>query len=609
MRRYLPLLLLTAFYPVLSGCLSPKELVGEPSYEPMVIRAEEAKLYDGGRVIGKLPVGTEVYLIRRGKTWSIVELPIERYDMRIRGAVLTAALAPVSKPVYIETADGQATPKFNPERIRDRLWRRFFPKVCVNAIVVADGRIWLGTDSGLIIFPSDSPERAVIYTTSDGLIDDDILSLDVYGDEVWFGSCVGLGKLQNGDFVSYRGTKRYRERGGLMKGAVMAIDAGERYVWLAMSSGLARFDKRTGEFLNLPRSGGWSPDAGSGSAPSPSNNAIYADSILARGNRVWHAAFNLTVSSFDGKPLKTYGCGDGLIHSRVVGFRLEGEDIWVVTLGGITRINRRTGEHERYHIAREDNPVVASAFDGGSIWIALREGMGRFDMRKGKFITYYACWELFGGGYISTMAADERYLWVGTPEGLWRMDKELADSISDEALVDDFESPARVAYRRWRLGEQGNQKVFIDKTTGANGTRSSLCIEYVAPDPKHGGLAHIGVSLENLDITEYDGFSFFVKSDTPIKVNVDFSEERESWSAGSWRVPGVWTLIRVPFERFKVHDQTSGNKILELNKLRYLSFSFYRDYSLKGNPEPGKKGRIWIDEIRFYKQRGVTARR
>jgi hypothetical protein len=586
---------------LLSGCVpSLKVIQGEAKHEPMVIKAAEAKLYDGNKVIGKLPVGTQVFLIRRGKNWSIVELPIEEYEMRIRGSVLTSALAPVPKSIYQETLGVEMASGIDRKRLQEELWKEYFPGVCINAIACAGGNIWLGTDAGLIRFPAQAPERAVIYTTSDGLIDNDILAVDVYKDEVWLGSYVGLSRFSNNSFSNYSGKAHYKTEGGLMKGAVMAIDAGERYVWLGLSSGLARFDKRTEEFLNLPRSGGWSPESGSGSAPSPSNNAIYADSILVEGNIVWHAAFNLTKSSPNGRALKTYGCGDGLIHSRVVSFTTDRSNIWAVTLGGITRIDKNGEEYERYHIAREDNPVIASVRDGEDLWVALREGLGRFDMRSRKFITYYTCWELFGGRYISALAVDDRYLWVGTSEGLWRMDKGIANSLSDEALVDDFESKGRIAYR-WKLGRQGNQNVFIDSTAGANGTSSSLCIEYIAPDYKHHSLAHLSVSLENLDMTGYDGFSFLIRSDSAIRVNVDFSEEREAWSAGSWRVPQVWALVKVPFEEFKVHRQGSGNRILELNKLTRLSFGFYRDFSLGGNPEPGRIARIWIDEIRFYK--------
>jgi len=621
--------MLIALVLILAGCakinqaaLENQAVMMEGLRIPMVVTAEEANLYDQNTVIGKLPVGTKVYVLRKGsssfssqflfsdenKTWYTVEIPIDKYSMNIRGSMDADVLAPIPEAKSDVSPEKAVPVSPTYSAIGEKLWTEFFPDVGINAIASIEDMIWLGTDSGLYKFPADAPERAIKYTAADGLLDDDVQSIGLYKDEVWVGTYLGMSKFVNGDFVNYTTS------GGLLKGAVMAVDVNDKYVWLGLTSGISRFDKTTETFENRPHGGGWSPESGSGSAPATGKSGIYADSIVIDGDCVWNAAFNLTKTSLNGKDLKTYGCGDGLIHSRVVDFAIDGDNIWASTLWGITKLEEASGKYEQFRIAYgldgKENPIIASVGDGDSLWIAMREGIARFDIHKKKFITYYAVWDLFGGRYISTLAADAKYLWVGTSEGLWRMDKSVANTISDEALVDDFESKSRIRARGWRLGRQdkkyGSQNVFVDETTGANGTSSSLCVEYTAPDYKHNSLGSLGVNISTMDLTEYDGISFSIKSKPAIRLNADISEINETWAVGNWNIPNEWMQIRVPFEEFHVHAQGSGNSVIELHALNHLSFRSHRSYGIGAKPAPGEKGKIWIDEIQFYKNENIN---
>ena len=68
-------------------------------------------------------------------------------------------------------------------------------------------------------------------------------------------------------------------------------------------------------------------------------------------------------------------------------------------------------------------------------------------------------------------------------------------------------------------------------------------------------------------------------------------------------MPGEWMEVRVPFSRFRPHGQESGNNIIELYAMRNLSFKVKRNHSFGPRPRPdeGEIGKVWIDEIRFYK--------
>jgi hypothetical protein len=581
------------------GCGVSKKAANEGA--PMIV-IDKTRLFKGNDVVGTLPAGTEVSMIERKDEWCLVEVSIDDYNMKIKGLISADSLAPAPENASVQIVAPRVSPVYEPKR--KEVWSPFFTDMGINDIGLDADDVWLGTTAGLVKFPAPAPSRAVTYTTADGLLDDDVLSVDVEDGEVWAGTMKGLSRFNGSGFVNYT------HEDGLLDGSIVAIDAGEDYVWLGLDSGIARFDKALGFIRNWPHSGGWSPESGSGSVSTADKGGIYADTILIEGDTVWNAAYNLTKTSVDGKDLKTYHCGSGLIHSRVVDLHIDRDNLWIVNFGGITKIDRQDDTlYENFHVkgGYERNPMIAACPDGDYLWIAMKEGIGKFDMRKHKSTTYFACWDLFDGGYISAMKADDKYLWVATTEGLWRMDKAAADSISDRDLLDDFESQSRLAYRGWRLGprggENGSENVFVDYTVGANDTAASLCNRYIAPDYKAHSIAHMGVGLSDMDLTEYDGISFSVKAEPAVSMSASMGENNETWIVGNWNVPSEWMEVRVPFQQFKPHGQESGNNIIELYAMRNLSFKVKRNHAFgpKPRPDEGEIGKVWLDEIRFFK--------
>jgi len=585
------------------GCGASNKAVTERT--PMMVIDGGASLFNGNELMANLPAGTEVSMIERKDKWCLVEVCVDDYNMKVKGSISASALAPIPEHASVNMVAPRVSPVYEPKR--KEVWSEFFTGAAVNDVALNGDDVWLGTTDGLVKFPALAPSRAVTYTTADGLLDDDIFSVDVEDGEVWAGSMKGLSRFNGTNFVNYT------SEDGLLKGSVVAIDAGEDYVWLGLDTGIARFDKGLGFIKNWAHSGGWSPESGSGSVSTADKGGIYADTILLDGDTFWNAAYNLTKTSVDGKDLKTYHCGSGLIHSRVVGLHLDRNNIWIVSLGGITRINRQDDTiYENFHVkgGYERNPMIAACPDGDYLWIATKDGISKFDLQKQRYTTYFACWDLFDGGYISKMKADNGNLWVATTEGLWRMDKNAAESISDHDLLDDFESKNRTAYRGWRLGrhggDNGSEEVFVDYTIGADDTAASLCNRYVAPDHKAHSIAHLSVSLQDMDLTEYDGISFFVKAEPSVSVSAKMGESNETWIVGSWNVPGEWMEVRVPFARLRPHGQESGNNIVELYAMRNLSFKVGRSRGFGPRPRPdeGEVGKFWVDEIRFYKNSG-----
>ncbi|MGQ9610689.1 MAG: ligand-binding sensor domain-containing protein [bacterium] len=568
----------------------------------MIVIDGGASLYNGNELIASLPAGTEVTMLENKGKWCLVEVNVNEYNMKVKGLMKPDSLSPMPETAITKVVAPEVSPYY--ESKQKEIWSEFFPNIGINCIALDGDNIWLGTTSGLVKFPASAPSRAVTYTMADGLLDNDVLSVDVYEGEVWIGTSKGLNKFYNSNFL------KYTKEDGLLEGSIMAIDASEDYVWLGLDTGLARIDRTLGFIQNWPHSGGWSPESGSGSVSLADKGGIYADSIMVEDDCVWNAAFNLTKTSINGRDLLSYGCGEGLIHSRVVDFYVDENNIWVTTLGGITRIDRKDDKiYEQFDIrgGYMVNPVISACHDGKYIWIVTKDGLSKFDTQKKKFITYFACWDTFKGGYVSDIKSDEKNLWLATSQGLWRMDKSAADAMSDRDLLDDFESKTRLSYRGWQLGRRGgkngSENIFVDYTVGANKTSASLCNSYIAPDQKAHYIGHIAVSVADMDLTDYDGISFFVKAEPAVDLSASVYENNETWVIGSWHVPRDWMEIRVPFSQFKPHGQESGNNILELYALQNIHFGIKRNYAFGPRPKPneGESGKFWIDEIRFYK--------
>ncbi|MBD3183156.1 hypothetical protein GF312_12750 [Candidatus Poribacteria bacterium] len=600
MRSYFTIISFLILVIFLAGCgASKNELV---KGTPMMVIDGGARVFKGSKTVGTLPAGTEVKMISQDEEWCLVEVPVEEYNMKIEGLISVDSLAPVPESPTANIVTPTVSPVY--EVKKDEVWSSYFTDMGINDIALNGDDVWIGTTKGLIKFPASAPARAVKYTTDDGLLDDDILSVDVEEGEVWAGSMKGFSRFNGSGFVNYT------PEDGLLKGSVVAIDAGEDQVWFGLDTGIARYDKILGFIKNMPHRGGWSPESGSGSVSTADKGGIYADTIYIDGDYIWNAAYNLTKTSTAGKDLKTYDCGSGLIHSRVVGVYPTRENLWIPNLGGITKINRKDDTiYENFHVrgGYHHNPIIASCPDGDYLWIAMKDGISKFNLKKEKYITYFACWDTYDGGYISRMKADEKYLWLATNQGLWRMDKSAADAISDHDLLDDFESKSRLVYRGWRLGrhggKNGSEHVFVDYTIGAKNTAASLCNQYIAPDYKAHSIAHMGVNLREMDLTEYDGISFYIKAEPAVSLSASMGENNETWIVGNWNVPGEWMEIKVPFARFKPHGQESGNNIIELYAMRNLNFKIKRNRSFGPTPRPyeGETGKVWVDEIRFYK--------
>jgi len=93
---FLPVILIA----VLSGCGISSKTASEGT--PMIVIDGGARLFDGSDIIGSLPAGTEVTMIERKDNWCLVEVPVDDYNMKIKGSISADALAPAPENASVQ---------------------------------------------------------------------------------------------------------------------------------------------------------------------------------------------------------------------------------------------------------------------------------------------------------------------------------------------------------------------------------------------------------------------------------------------------------------------------------------------------------------------------
>ncbi len=497
------------------------------------------------------------------------------------------------------------------------MWAEYLERETIQAIAVDKDCLWLGTGEGLIRFSKEGEQISLTYyTEGDGLPGRDVQAIKVYKGDVWIGTRDGgLSLFDGANFINYGRAE------GLFDTRVMALDVDDNYVWLGLCSGCSCFEKRRETFHNYELAGGFVPQAGLGSTEDETGQdprRIYADSILADGEYIWHGAWNVKRSNRNLTHSVEIGCGP-LLSSRVSSICRAGDYLYIGTTGGLARVDtailKVTNFTEKNGLL--SNNIVALAGDGKFLWIGTDLGISRFDTESSKFTNFV---QGYKGGLIFSMAVDKDYLWIGAMGGLVRLDKRAESGTS--SLLDDFENP-RWTRQLWNVPSQHvtssgiRQIYFVDSTTGANGSKSSLCLTYELPpeppevkDNYH--CFHIAGAVDK-DLTPYEGITFFIKVEGPSFDNICYllavleennrrPEPYEGFHMGFKPVLGKWTRVVIPFTAFpRPGSQDVVNSILELRKVDQIAFE-YAFWAW----HPGEEMKFWIDEVSFYKKDEFT---
>jgi len=246
------------------------------------------------------------------------------------------------------------------------------------------------------------------FTTANGLPDDHVFNVCVDGNRVWAATENGLGLYENGKW------RVYRPADGLAHRAVLnvAVDKRTGDVWAATMSGLSRFS--AGRFDNFTQ------------------------------------------------------LSSGLANDVVYGVSVEGDEVWIATAAGGSRLNTRTGEWSLFN--ERNTPMY-------EIWT--------YAVQATASKVYYAVW---GGGVLEFDVKTQRWKDYNDPDGetqlvLYKdqgLIHEITTSVSyaekDKILwVATYFGASRYDGRNWNnflQKDSGLPSNFLNQVKAVDGTRA-----------------------------------------------------------------------------------------------------------------------------------------
>jgi len=301
-------------------------------------------------------------------------------------------------------------------------WAEFMPGYCIQDIELDGDYLWLGTDEGLIKFSKSGKQPPITFTKEDGLIGNDVQAVKIYNNEMWIGTAdVGLSEFDGINFTNYGSNE------GLFDCRIMALDVNEDCVWLGLTTGLSRFDKKSEKFKNFELPGGYTPEAGLGSSDSVAKEGmrrIFADSILIDEKYIWYGSYNLFRSTQNISKSKQFSCGGGLAASRVTSLDKDENYIFVGTFRGISIINKKNLQSKIYtdRNGLKGRDVYDLVVDNDCLWLTTEKGITKLNITTSQFNYHYFPYD-FKGECILSLAVDQKHVWIGTIFGLYRLKK------------------------------------------------------------------------------------------------------------------------------------------------------------------------------------------
>ena len=196
--------------------------------------------------------------------------------------------------------------------------RQGLPSDVTSAVLAAsDGSVWIGTHDGLTRWKNG---KVKTYLRASGLPDDSVQSLfQDHSGRIWAFTDRGLGRFERGRYIAIPGVP-----GGEVN-SITGDDAGN--LWLSGQQSLLHL--RDGKVVErIP----WS-DFG------PHQNVSVLLSDPKRGG-LWLGFWQSGGVSYlkDGRVRASYTAAGGLSAGHVTDLRLQGDALWVATMGGVSRI-------------------------------------------------------------------------------------------------------------------------------------------------------------------------------------------------------------------------------------------------------------------------------
>ena len=241
------------------------------------------------------------------------------------------------------------------------------------------------------------------------------------------------------------------------------------------------------------------------------NNRVY--SVAVDGDRIWAGTDNGLALYEKGK-WKTFTTADGLAHRAVLSLALDKRthDLWIATLGGLSRYSAgRFDTFTQLNSGLANDVVYSVTVQGDNVWVATAAGASRLNTRTNQWNLYnerntpmYEIWTysvtaaedkvyyaVWGGGVLEFDVKTERWKDYNDPDGETELvlfkDQGLIHEVTTGVSyvnkilwVATYFGASRYDGRNWRNFldvDSGLPSNFLNQVKTIDGTRTWFCTD------------------------------------------------------------------------------------------------------------------------------------
>jgi len=356
-------------------------------------------------------VSSAVYDVayRSGQTWIATNRGLIRLDFLTNARQVfrkkqgliddeITTVATTGDEVWAGTPHGLS--RYNAYR---RSWTNYrmeqaLPSAYVTALAEDKDGMWFGTRGAASSYKN---ERWKTFTRNDGLAGNNVKSIAVVGNFVWFGTDEGISRL-NKSTNQWNNFKAGAT--GLLSNDVTSAMVDGKFVWIGTKNGLSRYDDTTEEWKDYSIKTGLLDN--------------HVTSIVADPEFVWIG----TISGLNRYNKKS----DDWVNfekSMITSLALEGDHVWVGTKKGLSAIERKTGKWTDY----TDKPITAISVQNEPkkmVWIGGRRNISLYDPATNDIRTFTDA-DIEGISRVNVYGIQNtmKYVWFATDGGIYRYSK------------------------------------------------------------------------------------------------------------------------------------------------------------------------------------------
>ncbi len=299
-----------------------------------------------------------------------------------------------------------------------------------------DSIMLVATHGGIVKLNLVNEKMEVLYTTSNGLSDNECTGITKIGNDLWIASKDGISKFNT------QSSLIFSEKDGLSSKEIRKIiAASDGSLWAATANGLSRF--KTNQWTSYTMDDGLSHN-------------MVRDIMENKDSSIWAATDN-GLSFFKNEKWQSFPLNDSLAHKWIYALGKDtAGNIWAGTRLGLSKIKDDTVYNFTVDSGLIDNWIVSLAIDSlNRVWCGTWYGISIYN---------HVSWENHGmeTGLIDTQIVSlytdpTGIIWVGTPSGFGKYQENTYQfySLPGQIPTNKIESVTSETNKIWAATDKG----------------------------------------------------------------------------------------------------------------------------------------------------------